>query len=101
MKVESLLVDYLRQHRASLINSILNGTYRSNPVRRGEIPKGEGGPLRPLLNNFMLNELDKELERREHKSVRYVNDFIILCKSKRSSERVMQSITTFIEKNYF
>ena len=58
----------------------------------------QGGPLSPLLSNVMLNELDKELENRGHKFVRYADDFVILCKGTRSSKRVMQNITTFIEK---
>jgi hypothetical protein len=49
----------------------------------------------------MLNELDKELERRGHKFVRYADDFVILCKSKRSGERVMASITEFIETKLY
>ncbi|MCH7415011.1 reverse transcriptase domain-containing protein [Belliella sp. R4-6] len=45
----------------------------------------------------MLNELDKELERRGHKFVRYADDMVILCRSKRSAERVVGSIVRFIE----
>ena len=58
----------------------------------------QGGPLSPLLSNILLNELDKELERREHRFVRYADDSMILCKSKRSAERVCVSITAFVEK---
>lgn len=58
----------------------------------------QGGPLSPLLSNIMLNELDKELERRGHRFVRYADDSMILCKSKRSAERVCASITEFVEK---
>lgn len=61
----------------------------------------QGGPLSPLLSNIMLNELDKELERRGHKFVRYADDMLILCKSKRSAERVMGSIISFIEEKLF
>ena len=43
----------------------------------------QGGPLSPLLSNVMLNELDKELERRGHRFVRYADDCMILCKSKK------------------
>ena len=57
----------------------------------------QGGPLSPLLANIMLNELDKELARRRHKFVRYADDFMILCRSKRAAERVRESIATFIE----
>ncbi|WP_406945934.1 group II intron reverse transcriptase/maturase [Halobacillus sp. SY10] len=58
----------------------------------------QGGPLSPLLSNIVLDELDKELEKRGHKFVRYADDFHIYAKSKRAGERVMASITSFIEK---
>jgi group II intron reverse transcriptase/maturase len=57
----------------------------------------QGGPLSPLLANIMLNELDKELIRRGHNFVRYADDCMILCRSKRAAERVRESITIFIE----
>ena len=57
----------------------------------------QGGPLSPLLANIMLNELDKELSRRGHKFVRYADDCMILCRSKRAAWRVRESISTFIE----
>jgi group II intron reverse transcriptase/maturase len=57
----------------------------------------QGGPLSPLLSNIVLDELDKELEKRSHKFVRYADDFHIFVKSKRAGERVMESITAFIE----
>jgi RNA-directed DNA polymerase len=58
----------------------------------------QGGPLSPLLANIMLDDLDKELERRGHRFVRYADDLIILVKSQRAGERVMASITRLIER---
>src|SRR5690625_2214894 len=58
----------------------------------------QGGPLSPLLSNIVLDEVDKELEKRGHKFVRYADDFHIFVKSKRAGERVMESITAFIER---
>ncbi len=55
----------------------------------------QGGPLSPLLSNIMLNELDKELERRGLPFVRYADDSMIFCKSKRAAMRVKESITRF------
>jgi hypothetical protein len=57
----------------------------------------QGGPLSPLLSNIMLNELDKELEHRGHKFVRYADDCMILCKSKRAAQRTLDHIIPFIE----
>lgn len=58
----------------------------------------QGGPLSPLLSNILLDELDKELERRGHSFCRYADDCNIYVGTKRSAERVMASITTFLEK---
>ena len=80
-------------------------------LRSGFIDKGlwhaseegtpQGGPLSPLLSNIMLNELDKELARRGHPFVRYADDSMIFCKTKRAAERVRDSITKFIEGKLF
>ena len=56
----------------------------------------QGGPLSPLLSNIVLDELDKEVEKRGHRYVRYADDFRIYCKSLKAAERVMQSITRFL-----
>ena len=57
----------------------------------------QGGPLSPLLSNIVLDELDKELEKRGLRFVRYADDFVIYVRSKKAAERVMQSVTGFIE----
>lgn len=57
----------------------------------------QGGPLSPLLANIMLDDLDKELERRNHCFCRYADDFIILVRSPRAGRRVMESIQHFLE----
>ena len=57
----------------------------------------QGGPLSPLLANIMLDPLDKELEKRGLRFARYADDFLILVRSRRAAERVMQSITQFVE----
>lgn len=57
----------------------------------------QGGPLSPLLANIMLDDLDKELERRGHKFCRYADDCNIYVQSERAGERVMQSIAEFLE----
>jgi RNA-directed DNA polymerase len=57
----------------------------------------QGSPLSPLLSNVMLDDLDKELERRGHRFVRYADDGNIYVKSRRAGERVMESVTSFLE----
>ncbi len=57
----------------------------------------QGSPLSPLLSNIVLDELDTELERRGHKFVRYADDCNIFVRSQEAGERVMQSISSFIE----
>lgn len=58
----------------------------------------QGGPLSPLLSNIVLDELDKELERRGHRFCRYADDCNIFVKSRKAGERVMETIVNFIEK---
>jgi RNA-directed DNA polymerase len=58
----------------------------------------QGGPLSPLLSNILLDELDKELERRGHKFCRYADDCNIYVRSKAAGERVMESVTEFLSK---
>jgi group II intron reverse transcriptase/maturase len=58
----------------------------------------QGGPLSPILSNIVLDELDKELEQRGHKFCRYADDCNIYVKSEKAGQRVMGSITNFIEK---
>jgi group II intron reverse transcriptase/maturase len=58
----------------------------------------QGGPLSPLLSNILLDELDKELERRGHRFVRYADDFQVYVKSEAAGERVMASLEGFLKK---
>lgn len=58
----------------------------------------QGGPLSPLLANLLLDELDKELERRGHRFVRYADDSNIFVKSARAGQRVLASVTRFLER---
>ena len=86
----------------SLIHKYLNAgvvvKQQFEPSQQG-VP--QGGPLSPLLSNIMLTELDRELEDRGHKFVRYADDMVILCKSIRSARRILESITRFIECKLF
>lgn len=68
--------------------------------RLQQTPQGvpQGGPLSPLLANIVLDDLDKELEHRGHRFVRYADDFLILVKSQKAAERVMIGIKRFIER---
>lgn len=59
----------------------------------------QGGPLSPLLSNVLLDSLDKELERRGHKFARYADDFTILVKSRRAGERVLRSLSTYLQNH--
>lgn len=86
----------------SLIHKYLNaGVIANGMFERTEVGMPQGGPLSPLLSNVMLNELDKELERRGHRFVRYADDCMIFCKSRKSAERTLKNIILFIEQKLF
>lgn len=63
-----------------------------------ELGTPQGGPLSPLLANILLDDLDRELERRGHRFARYADDVILLVKSQRAGERVKASITRFLTR---
>ena len=81
-----------------LSRTVKDGRVKYEPSRLG-VP--QGGPLSPMLSNIMLNELDKELERRGHKFVRYADDLVILCKSRKAAQRTYEHIIPFIENKLF
>jgi RNA-directed DNA polymerase len=66
---------------------------------REATPQGvpQGGPLSPLLANIVLDPLDKELERRGHRFARYADDFLVMVRSAKAAERVMASLSRFVE----
>ena len=86
----------------SLIHKFLRaGVIVTKRFEETEFGVPQGGPLSPILSNIMLNELDKELERRGHKFVRYADDIVVFCKSRRSAKRTLESIIPFIEAKLF
>jgi group II intron reverse transcriptase/maturase len=86
----------------SLIHKYLHaGVVTGNKFEETKLGVPQGGPLSPLLGNIMLHELDKELQRRGHRFVRYADDLMVLCKSKRSAERTLRNIIPFIEDKLF
>lgn len=83
----------------SLIRKYLSaGVMENGVLKPTKVGTPQGGNLSPLLSNIMLNELDKELEARRLNFVRYADDCIILIKSEKAANRVLMSITKFIEK---
>ena len=84
-RVLSLIGRYLRA--GVMVDGIIQPTEQGVP---------QGGPLSPLLSNILLDDLDKELERRGLRFARYADDLIILVRTKRAAERVKESITRYL-----
>ncbi len=84
----------LKLIRAFLESGVMENGLVS-PVEEGT---PQGGPLSPLLSNLVLDELDRELERRQHHFVRYADDCNIYVASERAGKRVMHSVTSFIRR---
>ena len=81
-----------------LIRAFLNAGVMENGLVSPSVEgTPQGGPLSPLLSNLVLDELDRELERRGHRFVRYADDSNIYIRSEQAGQRVMKSITRFIE----
>jgi len=77
---------------------LVSGIMLNGVVVKSEEGTIQGGPVSPLLSNILLDDLDKELERRGHKFVRYADDCNIYVKSKRAGERVLKSVTKFLNE---
>jgi len=75
-----------------------SGVMMNGVVMETEEGTPQGGPLSPLLSNIMLNDLDRELEERGHKFVRYADDCNIYVKTQRAGERVLESVKQYLEK---
>jgi len=86
-RVLKLIRTYLES--GVMVNGVVMDTEEGTP---------QGGPLSPLLSNIMLNDLDRELEERGHKFVRYADDCNIYVKTERAGERVLKSVTQYLEK---
>ena len=83
----------------SLIRKYLvSGVLEDGIISPTTVGTPQGGNLSPLLSNIMLNELDKELDKRGLRYTRYADDCIIVVKSEKAANRVMENITKFIEK---
>ncbi len=82
-----------------LIRAFLNaGVMENGLVSPTDEGTPQGGPLSPLLSNVVLDDLDRELERRGHRFVRYADDCNIYVRSRRAGERVMEGVTRFVER---
>ena len=88
---DKMLLRLIRKYLQAgvMINGVVSSTEEGTP---------QGGPLSPLLSNIVLDELDKELEARGNRFVRYADDCNIYVKSKRAGERTMASVQRFVEK---
>ena len=92
-----------RKIRDKRILRLIGKYLRAGVVIKGRLQKSregvpQGGPLSPLLANILLDDLDKELEKRGHKFVRYADDFVILVRTERAGLRVKESVTRFLER---
>jgi len=102
-KLIQILSDAIKDGRViSLINKFLRAGIIVNGLFE-ESPEGvpQGGPLSPLLGNVMLNVCDHELEKRGHRFVRYADDQMIFCKSKKAAQRTLDHILPYIEGKLF
>ena len=81
-----------------IISNLQSGIMLDGLISKRTEGTPQGSPLSPLLSNIILNELDQELHRRNHRFVRYADDFSVYVTTKRSAMRVMKSLSNFVEK---
>lgn len=98
-KLLNLLRETVKDERViQLIKKFLKSGVMENGVKIAtEAGSPQGGPLSPLLANVYLNEFDQEYERRKVPVIRYADDIVLLCKSQRAAERLLESSTRYLE----
>lgn len=74
------------------------GVLINDSIQPSELGTPQGGPLSPLLANILLDDLDRELEGRRHRFVRYADDLMVLVKSERAGQRVKVNLTTYLDR---
>ena len=85
------------QRLLALIGRYLRaGVMVGETFQPSELGTPQGGPLSPLMANILLDDLDRELERRGHRFARYADDLIILVRSQRAGQRVKRKLTTYL-----
>ena len=94
LSIDIMDKELLRLIRRYLQSGVMDGGLLSKPTAGTP----QGGNLSPILSNIVLDELDKELEIRGHKFVRYADDISIFVRSRRAGERVLRSISSWIER---
>lgn len=98
-KLLQLLSDRIEDRRViSLIHKMLRAPISENGKETpSQFDTPQCGPVRPILANILLNEL----ERREHRFARYAADMMIICRSQRAAERTLENIKPYIERKLF
>jgi RNA-directed DNA polymerase len=86
------IMAHVPMYKTILQTWLTAGYLEDHTLHPTEAGTPQGGPLSPLLSNILLDKLDKELENRGHRFVRYADDLCVFVRSKRSAERVMKSI---------
>lgn len=103
-KLLQILSDRIKDGRViSLIHRFLRAPVEEDGKvgKKTTIGTPQGGCISPILANILLNELDQLLDSRGHQFVRYADDMVIFCGSKKGAERVLESVTKFIEEKLF
>lgn len=100
---DALMVRVARKVKNKCLLKLIGTFLRAGTMVKGRLQASklgvpQGSPMSPILSNILLDDLDKELEERGHKFIRYADDLAIFVKSKRAGERVLASVSRYLER---